>query len=306
MTDSSANTCLLCGRSDGWSEVISHQLRDDSSGRFSVVRCASCGHVQLTPLPTAEEDRAFYAADRQAKNLVDTVDFDRMQKKSAADTRRRLDWLRSVVPATQGSRVLDIGSGYGFFVHEAVQAGYQALGLNISDAQLTLARANLEGDFQLGTLDDEFAAGHAGEFACVTAFHVLEHLADPVGFIKLASSRLAPGGFLLIEVPNLSDSLLQEIPEYRAFYWQRAHLSYFDPVHLQLVFYKAGVLSFEIGGVQRYGVRNLLNWLDNRRPQLEEPDYHAKETILHDLEKLYKSDRERSLTCDTLIATITT
>ena len=109
---------------------------------------------------------------------------------------------------------------------------------------------------------------------------------------------------MLIEVPNLADELLDQQLEYRSFYWQRGHMSYFDASHLELALRKAGAMHFEIAGVQRHGLRNLLHWLDQRGPQLDDPNYEAKEPALQRVEGLYKADRERRLTCDTLIATV--
>jgi hypothetical protein len=60
--------CLLCNTS-GESQLISPSIRDDASGQFKIHRCLTCGHVQLFPLPTPEQDQAFYDGDRQLQNV---------------------------------------------------------------------------------------------------------------------------------------------------------------------------------------------------------------------------------------------
>jgi hypothetical protein len=87
-----------------------------------------------------------------------------------------------------------------------------------------------------------------------------------------------PEGRLLIEVPNLGDELLNYEVNYRHFYWQQAHLSYFDAARLELALRKAGIKDFSIRGVQRYGLRNLihLHWLDEGKPQLTAPTFRVK------------------------------
>ena len=62
-------TCLLCNVS-GPFELVSPTLRDDLSGQFKVVRCLTCGHVQLSPLPSPDEDTEFYTRDGQLYNLI--------------------------------------------------------------------------------------------------------------------------------------------------------------------------------------------------------------------------------------------
>ena len=293
--------CLLCGRRGRWGEVLSDRLRDEPAGRFRVVRCGGCEHAQLSPLPSAREDRAFYAADRQTKNIMGSVQVDLERRKAGADTRRRLALLtRTCAPGS--ARVLDVGSGYGFFVDAAVVAGYDAVGLDPSDERIAQARTGCRGTLLHGVLNAAFAKRWAGAFGWVLMSHVVEHVADPVGCLRLARRLLAPGGALVVEAPNLDDALLAEAPAYRAFYWQRAHLSYFDPAGLSSAFRRAGWATVRMRGVQRYGLRNLLHWLDQARPQLERPEYETAEPLLQGLEARYKAGRERALTCDTLIA----
>lgn len=290
--------CLLCSVS-GLAELVSPTLRDDSSGRFKVFRCLRCGHVQLFPLPSREDDVAFYNADRQTRNLLGEVDFEQERRNAGFDTARRVRWVRSLLP--DGGTVLDVGCGYGFFVDAMVQAGYDAAGIDMSEERYALARRSLRGTFIQGEIDEPFVAAHVNQFSVVAMFHVLEHVRAPVVFLQRCFSLVAPGGHLLIEVPNLGDELLSEQPEYRAFYWQRAHLSYFDAARLGLAMDRACLPNPRIRGVQRYGLRNLVHWLDEHKPQLVAPDFQATEPILWRVEELYRADRERSLSCDTLI-----
>jgi predicted SAM-dependent methyltransferase len=125
-----------------------------------------------------------------------------------------------------------------------------------------------------------------------------------VTLLRQCFDLVAPGGWLLIEVPNLDDELLNQQTDYRAFYWMREHLSYFDAGRLELALRRAGLREYSLRGVQRYGLRNLLHWLDEGKPQLTEPAFHADEPILARLEQLYRADREGPLSCDTLIAEV--
>lgn len=295
-------TCLLCTVS-GPAELVSATLRDDPSGRFKVVRCLTCGHVQLFPLPSSGEDAAFYEADSQTRSLMGEADFSLWQSKTAADTVRHVNWLRSILPAERGE-VLDVGCGYGFFVDALARAGYRATGLDVSQERLALATKHLHGTFIKGEIDEALVETNRSRFQAVTLFHVLEHIRTPVALLRQCSDLVAAGGYLLIEVPNLGDELLDQHAEYRAFYWQRAHLSYFDAARLELMLRRAGLGDFVVRGVQRYGLRNLLHWLDKQKPQLTVPAFQTTAPILQRLEELYRADRERSLCCDTLIAEV--
>jgi O-methyltransferase involved in polyketide biosynthesis len=90
---------------------------------------------------------------------------------------------------------------------------------------------------------------------------VLEHVREPTRFLAQLAERLAPGGRLVVEVPNVDDALvrLYEIPAYRRFYYQKAHLWYFSASTLAEVLSQAG-LTAEVAGVQRYDLSNHLRW----------------------------------------------
>lgn len=299
--------CVLC-KVEGEFEIVAPSLRDDDTNRFRIVRCLTCGHVQIAPLPTPEEDRVFYRDDQQTRSLTGPADMRVWERKAQEDTARRMEWLERLNhrhPHPESRAVLDVGCGYGFFVDVLGRRGYDAVGIDASAERLALARDHLEGRFIQGIIDSDFVAAHREAFGWVTLFHVLEHVADPVTFVKQCFELVQPGGWMLVEVPNLADELLDHSPEYRAFYWQRAHLSYFDAPHLSLVLRRAGVGRFRVRGVQRYGLRNLLNWLEVGCPQVESPDFRATQPLLRRLESIYRRDRVRAMTCDTVVAEAT-
>jgi SAM-dependent methyltransferase len=182
----------------------------------------------------------------------------------------------------------------------AVGAGYEAVGSDLSTERVALANANLRGEFVCGLVDDRFVEVQRGRFDLVTLFHVLEHVPMPVEFLGRCKALLSPGGTLLIEVPNVADALLWECAAYREFYWQRAHLSYFDAARLELALRRAGCGDVRVEGVQRYGVRNLLNWVDAGKPQLEAAAETVPNPVVAELEASYRRHREQALRSDSL------
>jgi len=48
----------------------------------------------------------------------------------------------------------------------------------------------------------EFAARHAGRFDAVIACELLEHVVDPIEFVRTALSLIAPAGQLIVTTPN--------------------------------------------------------------------------------------------------------
>lgn len=271
---------------------------------FKIVRCLTCGHIQIDPLPQLDDDLKFYQSNSQTKLAMGEVDYSIEEKKSIVDTTRRVKWLNSISPANNKIKVLDIGCGYGFFVNALSIMGYTATGIDISIDRLTFAQSHLKGSYINGTIDRSFISKNKNFYDFVTLFHVLEHVHDPVNFLKLIYRLLAPGGKLLIEVPNVNDELVKKIEPYQKFYWQRAHLSYFDKPRLELAFRRANFKIFTILGLQRYGLRNLLHWLDTGKPQLKNPDYYLTEPAIAYFENEYGLMKERNMTSDTMIAEV--
>ena len=225
------------------------------------------------------------------------------RKKTATDTSRQVEWLGSAIE-DRDAEVLDVGCGFGFFVDAAARAGYRVTGIDPNTVRHDLAKKHLDGDFILGVVDEEFVNKNRNRFKAVTLFQVLEHMRAPEDILRLCFGLLADGGKILVEVPNLGDEMLNENDGYTAFYWQMAHLNYFDAPRLGLVLRSAGIKDFTISGVQRYGLRNFIHWVDEGAPQLNAPKAEAQTPLFERLEKIYKNERVHALTCDTLVVEV--
>jgi hypothetical protein len=71
MIDFSKQTCMLC--SNTGLQFVS-KLRDDDM-RFAA-ECPSCGHVQIVPLPSIEEDNEFYQKNEMTRRLIPKTQMD--------------------------------------------------------------------------------------------------------------------------------------------------------------------------------------------------------------------------------------
>ena len=77
-----------------------------------------------------------------------------------------------------GERVLDLGCGAGRFLAALREAGAEPVGVEIAEAAVERARANVPGaDVRLLEPDGTIPAGH-GEFDLVWCSEVLEHIPD--------------------------------------------------------------------------------------------------------------------------------
>lgn len=104
-------------------------------------------------------------------------------------------------PPAAGGRLLDVGCGLGFFVERALAAGWDAYGCDSSEAWSAHARERIGNErVRTGELDAAIPE-HAG-FDLITSWDVVEHIFEPIPFLRAIAARLAPGGRVFIRTPN--------------------------------------------------------------------------------------------------------
>lgn len=284
--------CVLC--QEKYFKVISRKVRD--SINYKVVKCQNCGLLQLSPMPSVEDNKYFYDRNLQARNIKAPSNLKIIRQNSLNDTKRRTRMVSRHIKKNQ--TLLDIGSGYGFFLQEMDNLGYKITGIETSrERQKASAKITKAKVLDVNLLESDSASS---KFDCITLFHVLEHINNPVLFLKIIKKHLNNNGKLIIEVPNSDDMLLETCEKYRDFYWQKAHLFYFNVKTLKKIVQKAGFSIINTSYVQRYGIENFINWLVLGKPQIRKPVFQTN-SIYKWLEDYYKKYLSKVAKSDTLI-----
>lgn len=218
--------------------------------RWQVVRCGVCGHRELDPHPAPAEVAALYDATYYANPAFATTDHhayfgyaDYIRDRAHIQTRlaRVLDRIASRVPR---GRLLDVGCGLGFFVEVALEAGWDAWGVDANADAVGWATAHVTDrvlEAPAGALP--FPDGH---FDCVVMFDVIEHLLDPATDLGEAWRVLRPGGLLVVATPD-AGSLPARLLRSRWLEVQRApeHIHFFDIGSLSVLLARAGFTPLE-------------------------------------------------------------
>jgi SAM-dependent methyltransferase len=115
--------------------------------------------------------------------------------------------------------------------------GWRVAGIELDPDAATRARRFTD-EIHVG---DVLSASFAPDrFDVVTAFHVLEHVPDPVRVMRRMLEWLAPGGLLIVEVPNAGGLGARLFgPAWSGLELPR-HLSQFTPESLAAVVKRAG------------------------------------------------------------------
>jgi SAM-dependent methyltransferase len=165
-----------------------------------ILDCATCGFKHAVPLPTpaALEDayRETYYAEEKPTFLVHAGEDQDWAELAQTD---RLEIFEQHLPSTR-RRLLDIGSGPGFFLKAAQAHGWSVLGIEPSRQAAAHARG-LGVEIVEGFFNARTAPG-LGRFDVVHLNNVLEHIPDPTTLLSLARGLLDPGGLICVNVPN--------------------------------------------------------------------------------------------------------
>jgi SAM-dependent methyltransferase len=193
-------------------------------------RCERCGFTFLT----GAVDAALYGdAYFEAYAGGDYVAEERQRRR---ESRLRLNLLARVVPPP--ATLLEVGAAAGFLLDEARMRGYDGLGIEPNEAMAAHARDVLGVDVRTGLLGEVPVPAAGFDAAC--AFHVVEHLDAPRQALEAVRDALAPGGHLLLEVPNAESAAAERLGAG----WQPLdlpyHVGHYGPRSLRTLLDRAG------------------------------------------------------------------
>lgn len=202
----------------------------DSKDGFDVIECETCGFKHVIPIPTPEELEKLYKEEFYSTE----------KPKYFKDTEEDLEWWEMTYRnyyqmfekyCQKGNRrLLEIGSGPGYFLKCGKELGWDVLGFEPSKQAYEYSQK-----FGVKVVNEFFNERNAdkyGKFNIVYMNTVIEHLPDPISLIKIAKSVLNPNGFICIISPN-DYNPLQNILRNNLGYepWWVAppqHINYFD------------------------------------------------------------------------------
>jgi 2-polyprenyl-3-methyl-5-hydroxy-6-metoxy-1,4-benzoquinol methylase len=154
-----------------------------------------------------------------------------------------------------GKRVLDVGCWTGDLGRALATRGCTVSGLEIDVAAAEKARAVLD-EVVVADLDVTPASSHfaEGTFDVVVFADVLEHLKDPTAVLADAGRLLAPGGRVVLSVPNITHgSVRLALLQGRWSYTETGlldvtHIRFFAREGLRELFREAGMVCDDLRG----------------------------------------------------------
>ena len=255
------NICYLCGKHN--LEVIRNKLRH--SIKRKVLKCRDCGLVFLEGMEKNLRD--YYEQDYRklytpviGKELSPSERFDvylPFQKSRIEDVKPYLN---------PNMKALDIGCSSGYFLYALKDLVRECVGIEFNKSDVEFARKKCGVKIYDHPLEETDIP--LEYFDIVFMLDVLEHIEDPIQFLRTVRKYIKSGGYIYIEVDNIDDSLLSiyGIEEYADFYYREPHIFYFSPETLKSVIENGGFVG-EIKTMQQYNFINQMNWILTGKPQ---------------------------------------
>jgi len=231
--------CKLC-KSDAFEKVIDFQkypvtisnlfsTSDEALKgvtQISFLKCKYCNHIQISDdLP-----QSFY--DEYVMTVSHSKKMNDFQHEQAAFFISKFNLVEK--------KILEVGCGDGNFLEILVKMGCNAQGNEPSRPFRELAlKRGVKVDSQF--VNEDYKNGDA-PFDAIVSREVMEHVPDPIDFLRNIRKFLKNEGVVLIEIPN-GEKMLKESRYYDLF---PDHLSYFTRETLTLAMLLSGFKDVEI------------------------------------------------------------
>jgi 2-polyprenyl-3-methyl-5-hydroxy-6-metoxy-1,4-benzoquinol methylase len=192
-------------------------------------------------MPTSEQ---LLAHNEESYRAGRYAEFASAMPVRVAIARDRLQRLRPLAP---DGPWLDVGASTGSFVEQALQAGLDAEGIELSHEAVARARARdlpvREGSVESWKPERRFAV--------VTMLDVVEHIPAPAELLRRVRPWLQPEGLLALTLPDCSAPMARLLGRHWFYYLVPDHVHQFTPRTIRRLLEVAGFRDVQVRRVAK-------------------------------------------------------
>ncbi len=228
------------------------ETRRKTPARYS--ECSFCRLMYLHDTPDYENvysEGFYYGAEGTPEEFFEkrfsfVINLPEEKSDNHARVKRINAFIENYQPLQKEKQytVLDIGAGMGVFLYKFLSAEkWQGTAVEPDPhASAHIQKHMPEARVVKGYLSD---VGTTGKFSLITLNRVLEHIFDPVSFLKEVKKYLAGNGILYIELPDTL-SFFEDGPDNEAFGYGHYHV--YSPLSLVML---CNICGYEVLSVER-------------------------------------------------------
>lgn len=250
--------CLIC-KSSNLELAYKGVVRTGSPGSFvegyRVQECRGCRAQFLEPRPS--DPMLAYQNGSYRESYDGSTDVSSFRKKHDKDQALKLSL---VGPENfRDKDIADVGCGAGSFLDLVKGMAARSVGIEPMKEYKS---------YLINTFDayypstEEFSKSEFGKIDLITCFAVIEHVSDPLSFLKSLKTSLKSTGRLCLTTPNRREILMMTHgEEFRQHFYRTAHCWYFDCDSLKSLAERAGFKIQFLRAFHTYDLSNYLVWL---------------------------------------------
>jgi glycosyltransferase involved in cell wall biosynthesis/ADP-heptose:LPS heptosyltransferase/2-polyprenyl-3-methyl-5-hydroxy-6-metoxy-1,4-benzoquinol methylase len=274
--------CSLCGAA-GYTVVRGQDI----------VRCNECGNIYLRARMTKSSMEKYYsevyavnqpAAAAPVRVPRSKEEIDLLPEFIGAQRRGVLAEIQSLLKVDLAGKVLiDIGCGWGAFLHHARNQGMKVMGFEFTNPNVEFGRNALNIDIRRQQFIDADDIKE-NSVDIIVMNHSLEHVPYPFEFLEKIEYVLKPGGIFFGMVPNFESICSKVLLEKWAWIEPDWHYTHFTPKTLKETLAQTGFYIEKLYTTSGdYGDDIPISILKKIKPGLYEPNYrqHLKEFQKH-------------------------
>ncbi len=212
--------CPLCSEANDFNSVM------------NLFKCKACGMIFNAKVwnnfANINENKEWFENIYNKRSSFFISRFEKWNNK------RTVSRIHDLFPIYKRRKILEIGVGSGSFLQYMYALGFEVTGCDLSEKACETIAEKYHIPMFHGEIYD---VGLSSHFDLIVANHILEHVENPVKFLKEVRNKIKTDSFLHLTVPNISswEARLNGWNGYEPY-----HLLYFTPLTLKLALEMSG------------------------------------------------------------------
>lgn len=224
-------SCPVCESKAKRNYVGKYSGKSELFDKKELYQCPDCQIIFIYPLPTPAELDKYYKTNWLKDEDIVSVSKE-MEMVYRIQGKERCNYLIEHRVLQEGAKILDIGGGYGY-MFQAIQGeklkDMKFFATDPSPISLKKLRA-------LGAKAyDSLKEIPEKDFDLVTLGQVLEHIPNPISYLKSVIELVRDGGYIYIDVPDRDDTHKALFEPHILFYSKESLLNLGKILNLQVV-----------------------------------------------------------------------